>query len=95
MLYVMIFLSLLIISAAVYALYTKQVVSAIIASGAVSLVASLAYIILGAPDVAMTEAAIGSGLTTLVFLLAWSKIREALREQGKDNEKDLEEVHND
>ena len=51
-------------------------ISAIIAAGAISLLASLLYIVLAAPDVAMTEAAIGSGLTTIVFLFALNKIRK-------------------
>lgn len=77
MIYVMLFLGILMIVAAVYALYSRNIVSAIIASGAVSLIASLAYLMYGAPDVAMTEAAIGSGLTTLVFLIAWSRMKNA------------------
>lgn len=77
MMIVMIILGLMMLAAAVYALYAKNTVSAIIASGGVSLVASLIYLIYGAPDVAMTEAAIGSGLTTLVFLIAWSRIKES------------------
>jgi uncharacterized MnhB-related membrane protein len=34
------------------------------------LFAALCYLLLGAPDVAMTEASIGSGLSTLIFLYA-------------------------
>lgn len=68
-------LGLMIIAAAVMVIYSKDIVGAIIASGVVSLLASIVYLIAGAPDVAMTEAAIGSGLTTVVFLFAWSRIR--------------------
>lgn len=77
MILILIVLGLMMLTAAVYALYAKNTVSAIIASGGVSLIASLVYLIYGAPDVAMTEAAIGSGLTTLVFLIAWSRIKSA------------------
>lgn len=63
------------IVAAVVALYAKDIVGAIVAAGVVSLLASVLYLIFGAPDVAMTEAAIGSALTTVVFLFAWSRIR--------------------
>ncbi len=62
--------------AAFVALYSRDVVGAIVAAGVVSLLASLLYLVFGAPDVAMTEAAIGSALTTVVFLFAWSRIRE-------------------
>lgn len=95
MIFVVYFIGLLMVMSAVFALYTKQVVSAIIASGAVSLMASVAYLIYAAPDVAMTEAAIGSGLTTVVFLIAWARIRKALRDAGEGDEKDLEEVQGD
>jgi len=48
---------------------------AILASGLVSLVASILFVILAAPDVAMTEAAIGSGLTTFLFFFILGRIR--------------------
>jgi len=64
------------ITAAVYAVYTRSLLTAIISSGVISLLASIVYILLAAPDVAMTEAAIGSGLTTVVFLLALKRIHQ-------------------
>ncbi len=66
----LILLLLLSIIAAVYAIYTKRTLSAVIASGIISLSASIIFLIYGAPDVAMTEATIGAGLTTVVFLYA-------------------------
>jgi len=69
--------------AALFAIHTKSLLSAVISSGVVSLVASILYIVLHAPDVAMTEAAIGSGLTTVVFLLALRKIRSARKEDHR------------
>lgn len=62
------------ITAAVYAVKTKKTITAVIASGAVSLLASIIFLVLAAPDVAMTEATIGSGLTTVVFLYALKQI---------------------
>ncbi|MFW5712490.1 MAG: Na(+)/H(+) antiporter subunit B [bacterium] len=62
------------IGAAIFAVYSRSILSAIISSGVISLLASIIYILLAAPDVAMTEAAIGSGLTTVVFLLALRRI---------------------
>lgn len=64
------------IAAALIAIYQKNLLSAIVAAGVISLMASIIYILLAAPDVAMTEAAIGSGLTTIVFLYALNKIRK-------------------
>ncbi len=73
----LIILGVLILGGGIAALYVRDTVSAIITAGVVSLLASLIYLIAGAPDVAMTEAAIGSALTTVVFLFAWSRIKEA------------------
>ncbi len=64
------FLAVISLAAAVYAVLTKSVLNAIIASGIISLMASVIFLVVGAPDVAMTEAAIGSGLTTVVFIYA-------------------------
>ena len=69
-------LGVIMIAAAILAIVQKNLLSAIIAAGAISLLASVLYLVLAAPDVAMTEAAIGSGLTTLVFLFALNKIRK-------------------
>ena len=45
-----------------------NLMAAMVASGLASLFASVSYVLLAAPDVAMAEAAIGSGLATLIFL---------------------------
>ena len=52
-----------------------NLLSAVISAGLASLFASVVYVVLAAPDVAMTEASIGSGLTTMIFLYAIRKTR--------------------
>jgi uncharacterized MnhB-related membrane protein len=79
-------LGLLMIAAAILALLHKSLVTAILSAGAVSLVASIIYLFLAAPDVAMTEAAIGSALTTVVFLFALSRLREKSTEKAQADE---------
>ena len=69
-------LGLAMIILALTAVYGKKLTTAIIAAGAVSLFASVMYLILAAPDVAMTEAAIGSGLSTVIFFYVLNKIRK-------------------
>ncbi|HHJ36671.1 MAG TPA: DUF4040 domain-containing protein [Gammaproteobacteria bacterium] len=54
----------------VLAVSLDNIVSAVISAGLSSLFASVVYVVLAAPDVAMTEASIGSGLTTMIFLYA-------------------------
>lgn len=47
----------------------------ILSAGLVSLLASVMFLLLAAPDVAMTEAAIGSGLTTFLFFFVLRRVR--------------------
>jgi uncharacterized MnhB-related membrane protein len=53
---------------------TKNFIHATIILGIGNSFASLSYFLLKAPDVAMTEAAVGAGLTTLIFIIALKKI---------------------
>ncbi|RYH09429.1 hydrogenase subunit MbhD domain-containing protein [Tropicimonas sp. IMCC6043] len=73
-------LALSMVAAAAVALITRSTVIAVLAAGLVSLFASIFFVVLAAPDVAMTEAAIGSGLTTFLFFFTMGRIR---REGGK------------
>lgn len=72
-----IFLGVVILVLAVTAIYHKNTKVAIIANGAVGLFASVLYLLLAAPDVALTEASIGSGLSTIIFFYVLNKIRHS------------------
>ena len=61
------------IAAAVATSIFRDLMNAVIACAAVSLIASVLFYMLDAPDVAMAEAAIGAGLTTAIFVLAIRK----------------------
>ena len=58
---------------ALVALEIKNLLSAVIILGSFSLVLSLVFYYLHAPDVAIAEAAIGSGFATVIFLIAIKK----------------------
>jgi multicomponent Na+:H+ antiporter subunit A len=58
------------LAAAVAALVFRDLLSAVIASCVVSLIASILFLLLQAPDVAMAEASIGAALITAVFVIA-------------------------
>ncbi len=60
---------------AVIAILNDKLSAAVIAAGVVSLFASVLFLLMAAPDVAMTEAAIGSGLSTLIFFYVLNKIK--------------------
>ena len=68
-------MALIMIVLAFIAIYHKSLQVAIIASGIISLFASVVYIFLAAPDVAITEASIGSALTVVIFFYVLNKIR--------------------
>ncbi|CAM5304682.1 hypothetical protein AFEL58S_00508 [Afipia felis] len=57
----------------VLAVCLKNLLAAMVASGLASLFAAVSFLLLAAPDVAMAEAAIGSGLATFIFLYAIRK----------------------
>ena len=64
------------LASAVAAMLSRSLLSAVILVGAVGLIAAYSYVRLGAPDVAMTEAAIGSALSTVIFLVAVRRTQE-------------------
>jgi uncharacterized MnhB-related membrane protein len=66
------------------AVMLDNIVSAVISAGLTSLFASVIYVVLAAPDVAMTEASIGSGLTTMIFLYAIRKTHNR-NDMGKNS----------
>lgn len=52
----------------VVALNAKKLITSVILLSAVSMMAVIAFVIMRAPDVAITEAVIGSGLVTMLFV---------------------------
>ncbi len=68
------FLVLLMLGAAVMVLVFDNLIGAIAASGVVSLLLSVLYVILAAPDVALTEAAVGAGLSGAVLALGLRRL---------------------
>lgn len=64
------FLILVMLSAALAALIFKDLLSSVIASCVVSLIASILFFFLQAPDVAMAEASIGAALLTAILIIA-------------------------
>lgn len=78
-------LCLAMIVAALMAVRVKAMSMAILAAGLVSLILSVVFLILAAPDVAMTEAAIGSGLTTFLFFFVLSRMRRGEAGRGEDD----------
>lgn len=68
-----IMLMVLLISCAAVVIRTKDLLGAVVIFSTYSLVMCLIWQHRGAPDVAMTEAAVGAGVTTALFFIAISK----------------------
>lgn len=79
LIYFEILLLLALIATALAVAFTKKNLTAIIIFTTYSLVMSLVWIIFQSPDLAITEAAVGAGITSLLFYIALSNIGE-LRE---------------
>ncbi len=58
---------------AVLSIQVKDLLAAVVAMGAVSLVISLLFLFLQAPDVAMAEASIGAALTMAIYIIVVRK----------------------
>ena len=68
------------VAASVVAVLLKDLLAAVIAVAAMSLLLSLEFYILQAPDVAIAQAGVGACLTTAIFVIA---IRATKRMEGE------------
>ena len=60
---------------AVLACHFENLLSAVIALGVTGVFCAAAFLVMHAPDVAISEAAVGAALTPLVFIVALKKMR--------------------
>lgn len=65
--------------------FSKNLLNSIIIFMSYSLVMSIIWILLESPDLAITEAAVGAGVTSLLFFVTLKKIR-AMKEEESKNE---------
>ncbi len=66
-------LSIMLLGATISVVFSRNMINAVIGCSVFSMFLTLKYFTLNAPDVAITEAALGAGLSTLVFLVAIHK----------------------
>lgn len=78
-------LSLFVLITAVFVALVRDILSAIIVFAGYSLGMAVFYALLLAPDVAMTEAAIGAGVTTILLLLTIAKTSRPVSEEFFDS----------
>ena len=63
--------------------FSKKLMNSILIFMSYSLMMSIIWILLESPDLAITEAAVGAGVTSLLFFVTLKKIR-AMEEDVKD-----------
>ena len=64
---------------------SKNLLNSILIFMSYSLIMAVIWILLESPDLAITEAAVGAGVTSLLFFVTLKKIH-AMREVGDDDE---------
>lgn len=72
-----IFIGALMIVLSLLAIHAKEVMRAVIYLSFISMLAVVGFVIMQAPDVAITEAVIGSGLSTALFVFALFAVGKA------------------
>lgn len=76
---------------AVAASLSKSLLNTVLIFMSYSLVMSIVWLILESPDLAITEAAVGAGVTTILFVLTLKKIQAIMKEdESEDMEEELE-----
>ena len=60
---------------AIIASSCKKLLSSVVALGATGIFAAASFLVMHAPDVAISEAAVGAALSPRIFLVALKKIR--------------------
>ncbi len=73
---IMLVLSVLLLIIAFLAVSEKKLIKSVIFLSALSMLSVVAFVVLKAPDVALTEAVIGSGLVTALFVFTLLSIKK-------------------
>lgn len=69
------FIQFFLLAATILVVFAPRIIMSLLGLSVFSMFLALNYFVLNAPDVAITEAALGTGLTTIVFLVAIRKTR--------------------
>ncbi|MBR6345038.1 MAG: DUF4040 domain-containing protein [Lachnospiraceae bacterium] len=71
--------------------FTKNLLNTVLVFMSFSLVMSIVWILLESPDLAITEAAVGAGVTSILFFITLKKIEAINKDKGeKNNEQNKE-----
>jgi len=73
---IMIVVSVFLLLIAFFAVHEKKLIKSVIFLSALSMLSVVSYVLMKAPDVALTEAVIGSGLVTSLFIFTLLSIQK-------------------
>lgn len=83
---ILIILLILLLICSIATIFTKKLLTSVVIYMSFSLIMSVVWVILQAPDLAITEAAVGAGITSILYFVTLDKIKriqEALDNHGK------------
>ena len=64
-----------IVICALATIFTKRLLTAVVIYMSFSLIMSIIWVLLQAPDLAITEAAVGAGITSILYFVTLDKIK--------------------
>ena len=67
--------------------FSRKLLNSILIFMSYSLIMSIIWMLLESPDLAITEAAVGAGVTSVLFFVTLKKIHAMVGEEEKDEEK--------
>lgn len=70
--------------------FTKSLLNAVLVFMSYSLIMSIIWVLLESPDLAITEAAVGAGVTSILFFITLKKIEAIRKTQAGEKEKENE-----
>ncbi|MDE6687207.1 MAG: DUF4040 domain-containing protein [Lachnospiraceae bacterium] len=64
--------------------FTKSLLNAVLVFMSYSLIMSIIWVLLESPDLAITEAAVGAGVTSILFFITLKKIEAIRKTQSEE-----------
>ena len=83
-----IMLLLFLVACAIAVSFTKRIISAVVIFMSYSIIMSILWILLESPDLALTEAAVGAGVTSVLFFLTLKRINTMEEAKNERNKKE-------
>ncbi len=80
------------VACAIFVSFSKNLLNSVLIFMGYSLIMSIVWIVLESPDLAITEAAVGAGVTSVLFFVTLKKIHSIIRKEAEKENRE-EESH--